>query len=73
MPSYINILSFSLLEGGFAAATVLITFGAVLGKTNPLQLFFIAIVETTIFSVNNHIGYGLLGAVDGGMDIKAQI
>ena len=57
---------FSALEGGFAAATVLITFGAILGKTNPLQLFFIGIVETTIFCVNSYIGYGLLNTVDGG-------
>ena len=58
--------NFSALEGGFAAATVLITFGAILGKTNPLQLFFIGIVETTIFCVNSYIGYGLLNTVDGG-------
>ena len=56
----------SALEGGFAGATVLITFGAILGKTNPLQLFFIAIVETTLFCVNSYIGYILLQTVDGG-------
>ena len=60
------IFVFSVLEGGFAAATVLITFGAILGKTNPLQLLFIGIVETTIFCVNNYIGYVLLSTVDGG-------
>ena len=65
--------NFSALEGGFAAATVLITFGAILGKTNPLQLFFIGIVETTIFCVNNYIGYGLLSTVDGGNDFTENL
>ena len=66
MQFYHILFTYSTLEGGFAAATVLITFGAILGKTNPLQLFFIAIVETTLFCVNSWIGYILLQTVDGG-------
>ena len=66
MQFYHILFAYSALEGGFAAATVLITFGAILGKTNPLQLFFIAIVETTLFCVNSWIGYILLQTVDGG-------
>ena len=55
-----------MLGGGFAAAAVLISFGALLGKTNPLQLLFMSIVETTLYLTNSYIGYTLLNAVDAG-------
>jgi ammonium transporter Rh len=55
-----------LLEGGVAAAAVLITFGAVLGKLNPLQLLAVCLVETTLFTANAHIGYSVLGTADVG-------
>jgi hypothetical protein len=35
---------------------VLITFGAVLGKTTPLQLLLVAIIETILAQLNEHIG-----------------
>ena len=55
-----------MLGGGFAAAAVLISFGVLLGKTNPLQLLFMAIVETILYLTNSYIGYKLLNAVDAG-------
>jgi hypothetical protein len=35
--SAVNLNAEMLIEGDFAAASVLITFGAVIGKTSPLQ------------------------------------
>jgi len=44
-----------LFSGDFAAATVLITFGGVLGKVSPTQLLFICIVELIFYALNAQI------------------
>ena len=49
-----------MLTADFAAAAVLITFGAVLGKTSPLQLVIISFIEIVFFSVNEYIGVSIL-------------
>ena len=54
------------LEGGLAAATVLVSFGVVIGKVNPLQLLVMGLIETVLFVGNCHLGYGILGVVDVG-------
>jgi ammonium transporter Rh len=41
-----------LIEGDFAAATVLITFGGLLGKISPLQLMVVALVEVVVYAIN---------------------
>lgn len=46
---------FSLILADFTAAAVLISFGAVIGKTSPLQLLFMAFIEVIVFSVNEMI------------------
>jgi ammonium transporter Rh len=50
----------------FTAAVVMITFGGVLGKTNPLQLITIAFIEVMAFGLNEYIGLHKLHAVDCG-------
>ena len=45
-----------MLFSDFASAAVLITFGVVLGKTTPLQLIILALVEIVLFTVNEIIG-----------------
>jgi hypothetical protein len=39
-----------------ATAALLISFGAVLGKTTPLQLIIMGLIETAIFAGNEHLG-----------------
>lgn len=41
----------NLLNAEFACAVVLISFGAVLGKTSPVQLLFMALLEIPVFAV----------------------
>mmetsp|Transcript_6390 Transcript_6390/g.9305 ORF Transcript_6390/g.9305 Transcript_6390/m.9305 type:complete len:455 (-) Transcript_6390:64-1428(-) len=60
--------------GDFAAACVLITFGAILGKVNkPSQLVVIAICEIIFFSANEMIGVELLGITDIGGSMVVHI
>jgi ammonium transporter Rh len=47
---------FSLLVADFCSAAVLISFGAVLGKTSPIQLLIMATIEVVVQSVNEYIG-----------------
>lgn len=59
----------SLVGAEFAAASVLISFGAVLGKTSPLQLVVMAAIEVVLFACNEHLGVGEFKAVDIGGSI----
>ena len=56
--------TFRVLEGGFAGASVLISFGVILGKTNPLQLLVTALIQTILYVTNSLIGTNLLSAID---------
>ena len=60
-----NIIARVLMEGLWAA-TVLVSFGVLLGMVNPLQLLVLALIETILFVVNCHIGYSILGCIDAG-------
>ena len=55
-----------MLNADFASATVLISFGAVIGVTTPLQLAVMAVCEIAIFASNEHLGLEILkvSAVD---------
>ncbi|KAL5019944.1 hypothetical protein ScPMuIL_002836 [Solemya velum] len=50
----------------FATATVLISFGAVLGKTGPTQLLIMALLETAFSQVNKWLGLAKLKVEDAG-------
>ncbi|XP_046453026.1 ammonium transporter Rh type B-B-like [Daphnia pulex] len=56
----IHITITSLLNADFASATVLISFGAVIGVTTPLQLAVMAVCEIAIFASNEHLGLEIL-------------
>ncbi|CAL4060028.1 unnamed protein product, partial [Meganyctiphanes norvegica] len=53
-----------LLAAEFSAATVLISFCVVLGKTTPNQLLVMAMLEIPIYITNEYIGRSYIGAVD---------
>ncbi|XP_074652649.1 ammonium transporter Rh type B-B-like [Tubulanus polymorphus] len=54
----------SLITADFSAAAVLISFGAVLGKTSPLQLVIMCMLEIPIFAVNEWVAVNYLMPVD---------
>lgn len=61
---YLNIES--LITGDFAAGAILITFGALLGKLNLIQLVVVALSELVFYSINESIGVVKFKAVDMG-------
>nr|XP_033795406.1 ammonium transporter Rh type A isoform X2 [Geotrypetes seraphini] len=44
-----------MINADFSTATVLISFGAVLGKTSPIQMLIMAIIEIAVFACNEHL------------------
>ena len=50
----------TLFNADFTACTVLISFGALLGKTSPTQLLLLTLVEVVLAKVNEYIGIQLL-------------
>lgn len=56
----------SMIEGMFGTGAILISFGAVLGKTTPSQLVIIAFWEVIFYSLNFMIGALVLHATDSG-------
>ena len=50
----------SIIGAEFAAAAVLISFGAVLGKVSGIQLLLMALVEVLLFQVNQLIVFDKL-------------
>ena len=54
------------MEAGLTSAAVLISFGALLGKLNPIQTLIMTIIESAIFVANAYLGYGVLGCLDVG-------
>jgi len=63
----------AMLEADFAVATVLISFGAVLGCASPVQLIIMAVFEVVAYNLSIYVGITVLGAVDigGSMFIHA--
>uniref|UniRef100_A0A4W5P7E8 Ammonium transporter Rh type A n=1 Tax=Hucho hucho TaxID=62062 RepID=A0A4W5P7E8_9TELE len=62
----IKVSVFKMINADFSTATVLISFGAVLGKTSPVQLLIMTILEITIFGINEHLVAEILEANDVG-------
>ena len=66
---YIDVSVGSMISADFATATVLISFGVVLGVTSPLQLLVMTVMETIFYALNDMIGRDYLHAVDVGCTI----
>lgn len=56
----------TLITGDFSAGAVLITFGALLGKTSLLQMSFITLMELVFYAINESLGVIEYKAVDMG-------
>ncbi|NXP12403.1 RHAG protein, partial [Thinocorus orbignyianus] len=56
----------SMINADFSTATALISFGAVLGKTSPVQMLILTILEITIFACNEHLVAEIFKATDVG-------
>ncbi|XP_075856354.1 ammonium transporter Rh type B isoform X4 [Microcebus murinus] len=56
----------SMINADFCAGAVLISFGAILGKTGPAQLLLMALLEVVLFGVNEFVLLSLLGVRDAG-------
>ncbi|NXI52474.1 RHAG protein, partial [Chloroceryle aenea] len=54
----------SIINADFSTAAALISFGAVLGKTSPLQMLILTILEITIFACNEHLVTNVFQATD---------
>ena len=66
MNNVIIMITNSMIGSDFAAATVLITFGAVLGKASPFQMIIIAFMECIFYSANEALNINVLKAADAG-------
>ncbi|XP_030577095.1 ammonium transporter Rh type A [Archocentrus centrarchus] len=62
----IKVSILKIINADFSTATVLISFGAVLGKTSPVQLLIMTLLEITIFSINEHLVVDVFAAQDVG-------
>ncbi|KAK2113827.1 hypothetical protein P7K49_008093 [Saguinus oedipus] len=65
----INIGIKNMINADFSTATVLISFGAVLGKTSPIQMLIMTIIEIAFFAGNEY----LVGEIFKASDIGASM
>uniref|UniRef100_A0A8C6FUK1 Ammonium transporter Rh type B n=1 Tax=Moschus moschiferus TaxID=68415 RepID=A0A8C6FUK1_MOSMO len=56
----------SMINADFCAGAVLISFGAILGKTGPVQLLLMALLEVVLFGLNEFVLLSLLEVKDAG-------
>ncbi|NXN20213.1 RHCG protein, partial [Indicator maculatus] len=56
----------NLINADFCVGSVCIAFGAILGKTSPIQLLVLTLFQVTLFSVNEYILLNLLHVKDAG-------
>lgn len=64
---------FELLNGLFCSGAVLISFGAILGKTTPIQLVVMSMIEPFFYWLNIFIIIFELEAVDVGKNLYIYI
>lgn len=62
-----------IIVADFVAASVLISFGAVLGKTNPTQLIIMAFIEVLLQSANEFLGLRRFCAFDIGESMFVHV
>jgi len=62
-----------LIDADFSAAAMLITYGAVLGKTTPLQMLIVTILETLFLRINFCICAFIFGVADVGGSMVVHV
>ncbi|XP_030372188.1 ammonium transporter Rh type A [Scaptodrosophila lebanonensis] len=62
----------SLIDADIAAAVPLISMGALLGRTTPIQLLFMALVEIALFAANEFVALNVLKITDTGGSITVH-
>ncbi|XP_036405083.1 ammonium transporter Rh type A [Megalops cyprinoides] len=60
----IKVTILKMINADFSTATVLISFGAVLGKTSPVQLLIMTVLEIATFAANEHLVATAINASD---------
>ncbi|NWQ79694.1 RHAG protein, partial [Columbina picui] len=63
----------SMINADFSTATALISFGAVLGKTSPVQMLILTVLEITIFACNEHLVTEIFQATDVGASMTIHV
>ncbi|XP_065563752.1 ammonium transporter Rh type A-like isoform X2 [Artemia franciscana] len=69
----IEVEIFSLLNADLGTAAVLISFGAVLGKTTPLQLIVMLLIETALFATNEWMTIHIFHVADIGASMFVHV
>lgn len=62
----------TLIGGDFAAAAVLISYGAVLGRITPTQILIMTFCEIIFYAIQEYLGYVQIEAVDMGGSIMVH-
>ena len=62
-----------MIDADFAVVTILISFGAVMGKCNSLQLLIVGLFETFFFAVNSALCQNYLFMSDHGRSIVVHV
>lgn len=61
-----------MINGDIAAATVLISMGALLGRVTPIQLLLMGIIEIAVFAANEHLQVEIISINDVGGSITVH-
>ncbi|XP_067646311.1 ammonium transporter Rh type B-B [Eurosta solidaginis] len=68
----INLSLESIIDADIAAAVPLISMGALLGRTTPIQLLFMALIEVVLFAINEYIALNIFSICDVGGSITVH-
>lgn len=60
-----------MINADFCAGAVLISFGAILGKTGPAQLLLMALLEVVLFGLNEFVLLSLLRVSLDGVGVRS--
>lgn len=68
----INLSLENIIDADIAAAVPLISMGALLGRTTPVQLLFMAIFEIALFAINEYVALEIFSICDVGGSITVH-